>query len=43
MEELESLLGPDGTDVDFRRSLEEARDEKRCAIFESFSTDRWSD
>ena len=38
-EELESLLGPDDTDVDFRRILEEARDEKGCAIFETFSTD----
>ena len=39
IEELESLLGPDDTDVDFRRILEEARDEEGCAIFETFSTD----
>ena len=39
IEELESLLGPDDTEVDFRRILEEARDEKGCAIFETFSTD----
>ena len=36
--ELESLLGPDDTEVDSRRILEEARDEKGCAIFETFST-----
>ena len=29
VEELEDLLGPDDVDVDFRRILEEARDEKR--------------
>ena len=29
VEELESLLGPDDSDVDFRRILQEARDEKR--------------
>ena len=34
---VESLLGE--TDVDLRRILEEARDEKGCAIFETFSTD----
>ena len=39
IEELESLLGPDDTEVDFRRTLEEARDENGCAIFETFSTD----
>ena len=39
IEELESLLGPDDTDVDFRRICEEARDEQGCAIFETFSTD----
>ena len=33
IEELETLLGADDIDVDFRRILEEARDEKRCAIF----------
>ena len=39
IEELESLLGPDDTDVDFRRILEEARDKKGCAVFETFSSD----
>ena len=39
IEELASLLGPDDTEVDFRRTLEEARDENGCAIFETFSTD----
>ena len=34
VEELESLLGPDDSDVDFRRILEEATDENGCAIFE---------
>ena len=29
VEELESLLGPDDSDVDFRRILQEARNEKR--------------
>ena len=37
--ELESLLGPDDSDVDFRRILEEARDKKGCAVFEIFSSD----
>ena len=36
--ELESLLGPDDSDVDFRRILEEPRDKKGCAIFETSST-----
>ena len=39
IEELESLLGPGDIEVDFRRILEEARDRKGCAIFETFSTD----
>ena len=39
IEELKTLLGPDDSDVDFRRILEEARDKKGCAIFETFSTD----
>ena len=40
IEELEFLLGPEDTDVDFRRILEEARDEKRFRhIFETFRTD----
>ena len=30
---------PMGPDVDFRRILEETRDEKGCAIFEFFSSD----
>ena len=38
VEELEDLLGPDDVDVDFRRILKEARDEKGCATFETFST-----
>ena len=32
-EELEPLLGPDDTEVNFRRVLEEARDEKGCQSF----------
>ena len=39
VEELEDLLGPEDVDVDLRRILEEARDEKGCAIFETFSAD----
>ena len=39
LEELESLLGPDDSDVDFRRILEEARDEIGCAVFETFSSE----
>ena len=39
IEELESLLGPDDTEVDCRRILEEARGEKGCAIFGTFSSD----
>ena len=39
IEELESLLGPEDSDVDFRRISEEARDRKDCAIFEKFCTD----
>ena len=31
IEELESLLGPDDSDVDFRRINEEARDKKKVA------------
>ena len=38
IEELEYLLGPDDTEVDFGRILEEARDEKGCAIFLTLST-----
>ena len=39
VKELESLLGPGDSAVDFRRFLEEARDDKGCAIFETFSSD----
>ena len=39
VEDLESLLGPDDSDVDFRRILEEIRDKRGYAIFETFSTD----
>ena len=38
VEELESLVGPDDSDADFRRILEEAR-EKFGTIFDTFSTD----
>ena len=31
IDELESLLGPDDSDVDFRRIIEEARDKKKVA------------
>ena len=37
VEELESLLGPDDSDVDFRQILDEARDRRGCAIFETIS------
>ncbi len=40
--ELESLLGPDDSGADFRRILEEARDEKGCAIFETFAQMVWA-
>ena len=43
VEDFEDLLGPDDVDVDFRRILEEARDEKGCATFETFSTDGTSE
>ena len=39
IEELESLLGPDDTEVNFGRILEEAREEEGCAIFETVSAD----
>ena len=47
VEELEDLLGPDDVDVDFRKILKEARDERGCAIFETFRQmvrvkSRWS-
>ena len=38
VEELEELLGPEDVDVDFRRVLKEARDE-RAQVFETFSSD----
>ena len=38
VEELESLLGPDDSDVDFRRIMTEARDERVHKIFENFET-----
>ena len=43
VEELEDLLGPDDADVDFRRILKEARDERGCETFETFSTDGLSE
>ena len=42
IEELESLLSP-GVDVDFRRIIEEAMDNKGCAIFETFSSEDQSE
>ena len=39
VEELEELLGPDDVDVDFRRILKEARDNRGRKIFETFSSD----
>ena len=39
IEELESLLGLDDTDVDFRVILDEARDGKGCATCETFSSE----
>ena len=33
------MLGPDDSDVDFRRIMKEARDKKGCAIFETFGPD----
>ena len=36
VEELEELLGPKDVDVDFRRTLKEARDERGRNIFETF-------
>ena len=37
VEELEDLLGPEDVDVDFRRILKEARDERGRKILETFS------
>ena len=39
VEELKSLLGPDDSDVDLTRILEEARDKKGCSIFETASSE----
>ena len=43
VEELEDLLGPDDVDVDFRRIVKEARNERGCERFETFSTDGLSE
>ena len=37
VEELESLLGPEDSKVDYRRILKEARNKQGCVIFETFS------
>ena len=42
VEELEGLLGPEDVDVDFRRILKEARDERGRMIFETFSSNDMS-
>ena len=39
VEELESLLGPEDSEVDVRRILEEARNTQGRAIFETFSSE----
>ena len=39
VEELESLLGPEDSEVDFRRILEEARNTKGRSIIETFSSE----
>ena len=39
VEELESLRGPEDSDVDFRRILKEARNKQGRAIFETFSSE----
>ena len=39
VEELESLLGPEDSEVDFRRILEEARNKKGRAISQTFSSE----
>ena len=43
VEELESLLHPEDSEVDFGRILVEARNKKRRTIFESFSSERPSE
>ena len=40
IEALKDLLGPDDVEVDFRRILKEARDERGRHIFETFG---WND
>ena len=42
VEELEDPLGPEDVDVDFRRILKEARDERGRKIFETFSSNDMS-
>ena len=42
VEQLEGLLGPEDVDVDFRRILKEARDERGRQIFETFSSNDMS-
>ena len=42
-EDLDDLLGPEDVDVDFRRILKEARDERGRNILETFSSDGLSD
>ena len=39
VEEWKDLLGPEDVDVDFRLNLNEARNERGCEIFVTFSTD----
>ena len=39
VEELEDLLGPEDVNVDFKRILKEARDERGRNVFETFSSD----
>ena len=43
VEELEDLRGPEDVDVDFKRILKEARDERGRNIFETFNSDGLSD
>ena len=42
VEALEDLLGPEDVDVDLKRILKEAKDEKGCKIFETFSSNDMS-
>ena len=43
VEDMEDLLGPEDVDVDFRRILKEARDERERKIFETFSSEGLND